>query len=83
MIRQVINVDNHWRVIVYYNIDYALFDYIRKELVNLSSPVEKINDLYGTLSSFEAKAVTCNFLDYRTSVVLFIYTVFNKMLKTY
>ena len=71
MIRQVINVNNYWRVIVYYNIDYALFDYIEDEFVKFHSPVEEIDELYDTLSSFEAKAATCNIFYYRTSIVLF------------
>jgi len=32
MIKQVINVNNKWKVIVYYNIDYNLFHYVSDEL---------------------------------------------------
>lgn len=71
MIRQVINVDNHWRVIVYYNVNYALFDYIEEELVKFRSPVEEIDKLYDALSSFKVKAATYNILEYKTSIVLF------------
>lgn len=71
MIRQVINVDNHWRVIVYYNVNYALFDYIKEELVSLGSPVEEIDKLYDTMSSFRAKAATYIIPKHKTSIVLF------------
>ena len=73
MIRQIINVDNYWRVIVYYNIDYDLFYYISKDLEAITTPVEEIIAIKQTLQSRKAKAVTCSNIKYKTSVVGFNY----------
>lgn len=71
MIRQVINVNGYWKVIVYYNIDYNLFDYIAKELHNkLSLSKDKINNIKRNLYN-SAKAVTISSIDDKISVVLF------------
>lgn len=71
MIRQVINVDNYWKIIVYYNIDYNLFNYIARDLkYEVSSPVEKIYDIHYNLLH-NAKAVTVSSIKNRTSVVAF------------
>lgn len=35
MIKKVFNIDNKWKVIVYYNIDYNLFDYIANDASKL------------------------------------------------
>lgn len=71
MIRQVINVNGYWKVIVYYNIDYNLFDYIAKELHNkLSLSKDKINNIKHNLYN-SAKAVTISSIDDKISVVLF------------
>lgn len=70
MIKQVIDIDGYWKVIVYYNIDYNFFDIIAKDLKDIGSPVEKIEDIYYNLKH-KAKAVTCSNINNRTSVVLF------------
>lgn len=67
MIRQIINVDNHWRVIVYYNVNYALHNFIKRDI---SLPVEEFDDIFNALMT-KAKAVTINLYDYKTSIVLF------------
>ena len=70
MIKQVIDIDGYWKVIVYYNIDYNFFDIIAKDLKDIGSPVEKINNIYYNLKH-KAKAVTCSNIEDRISVVLF------------
>lgn len=70
MIKQIINIDGYWKVIVYYNVDYNFFDNIAFELEAISTPVEKIDEVYYNLL-YEAKAVTCSNLRKRVSVVLF------------
>lgn len=71
MIRQVINVNNYWKIIVYYNIDYNLFDYIARDLYyEVSSPVEKIDEIYHNLLH-NAKAVTVSSITNHVSVVAF------------
>ena len=70
MIKQIINIDNYWKVIVYYNIDYNFFDNIAFDLEAIGSPVKKIDDIYYNLK-YHAKAVTCSNINKRVSVVLF------------
>ena len=70
MIKQVINIEHYWKVIVYYNIDYNFFDDIAFELKAIGSPVEKIDDVYYNMTH-TAKAVTCSNIDKHISVVLF------------
>lgn len=77
MIKQIINVDNYWRVIVYYNIDITLFPYIRKDIYNSSLPVEDIDYVFTQLA-INAKAATVNIPDKRTSIVLLPYHKTNK-----
>ena len=46
MIKQLIDIDGYWEVIVYYNVDYNFFSDIAFELKAIGSPVEKIDDVY-------------------------------------
>ena len=59
MIKQLIDIDGYWEVIVYYNVDYNFFSDIAFELKAIGSPVERIDDVYYNLK-YEAKAVTCS-----------------------
>ena len=70
MIKQIINIDNYWEVIVYYNIDYNCFNDIVKELDYLNTPVEEIDKIYYTMK-YKAKAFTYSNLKYRVSIVGF------------
>lgn len=72
MIKQLIDIDGYWEVIVYYNVNYNFFDDIAFELKAIGSPVERIDDVYYNLK-YEAKAVTCSNITKRISVVLFNY----------
>lgn len=69
MIRQVINVNNYWKVIVYYDIDYNLFRYVANDLS--TSPLERINAIRSALETGAAKAFTLSTFTKRTSVVGF------------
>jgi len=82
MIRKVINIDNYWKVIVYYNINYNLFSYIAEDLLAINSPVERIDAIYFNLR-YKAKAVTVSSFKYRTSIVAFnIHKTFNDYLNS-
>lgn len=70
MIKQIINIDNYWEVIVYYDIDYNFFNDIVKELNYLNAPVEEIDKIYYTMK-YKAKAFTYSNLKYRISIVGF------------
>ena len=50
MIKQLIDIDGYWKVIVYYNVDYNFFSDIAFELKAIGSPVEKIDNVYTTWS---------------------------------
>lgn len=70
MIKQIINIDNYWEVIVYYDIDYNFFNDIVKELNYLNAPVEEIDKIY-YIMKHKAKAFTYSNLKYRISIVGF------------
>ena len=70
MIKQIINIDNYWEVIVYYDIDYNFFNDIVKELNYLNAPVEEIDKIY-YIMKYKAKAFTYSNLKYRVSIVGF------------
>ena len=72
MIKQLIDIDGYWEVIVYYNVDYNFFSDIAFELKAIGSPVEKIDNVYYNLK-YKAKAVTCSNIKEHISVVLFNY----------
>lgn len=71
MIRQSLNVNDKWKVVIYYNVDYNLFNIIREELRGINIKEQTINRVYYTMSSNEAKAVTISNLRRRVSVILF------------
>ena len=70
MIKQIINIDNYWEVIVYYDIDYNFFNDIIKELNYLNAPVEEIDKIYYNMK-YKSKAFTYSNLKYRVSIVGF------------
>lgn len=71
MIKQIIRIKHYWKVIVYYNIDYDLFDIVDKELLKYSLPVEERWDLRSLMLSNKAKGFTISFLKYKTSIIGF------------
>lgn len=71
MIKQIINVNNKWKVIVYYDIDYNLFPYIAQELYKARVPKEEIEKVYDKMYSRKAKAFTLSNLKTKTSIVGF------------
>ena len=46
MIKQLIDIDGYWEVIVYYNVDYNFFSDIAFELKAIGSPVERIDNVF-------------------------------------
>ena len=71
MIRQEFEVEHYWQVVVFYNLDFDLFDIVEEELLNIGFPLMEIDTLYYQLWSSYAKAVTCSNIEYHTSIVLF------------
>ena len=71
MIKKVINIDDYWKVIVYYNINYNLFHVIKKDLYDINCKYYQINSIYNNMINNKAKAVTISSIDFKTSIVLF------------
>lgn len=71
MIRRVLNIDNYWKVIVYFDIDYNFFNYIVSDLDRLNCSNRTINTVYNNMRKYKAKAVTISNLNLYKSVVLF------------
>ena len=70
MIKRIININNYWKVIVYYNIDYNFFDYVENDLLYYGTPVESIKRIYHNMIT-TAKAFTYSNAKYRVSIVGF------------
>ena len=70
MIRQHFYVEHYWRVIVFYDLDFGLFDYVEEELLNIGFPHREVDLLYHQLWSGYAKAVTCSNIEYHKSIIL-------------
>ena len=71
MIKRIINIDNYWKVIVYYNIDYNFFSIVSRDLKRLGCNTSQIESIHNRISTYSAKAVTVTSVDNLTSVVLF------------
>lgn len=71
MIKQVINVEDYWKIIVYYNVDYNLFDYIAYDFHRAGASDYVISRIYKTMKRRKAKAVTLSNRILHISVVVF------------
>lgn len=73
MIRHEFDVENYWKVIVYYNVDYSFFNSINKELLRAGFSKEPLDEMWYSFSEDDAKAVTCSNIKKHVSYVLFKY----------
>ena len=71
MIKQIIKIQDYWKVIVYYNIDYNFFSYISNTLKELDCEDITIRRIYDNMYHNDAKAVTISNINLHISVVLF------------
>lgn len=71
MIKYVFNIEDYWKVIVYYNIDYNLFNNIYKDLKYIGIKDRYINIIYNRMSKHKTKAITISNVNKYISVVLF------------
>ena len=71
MVKQQFHIEQYWEVIVYYNLDYNLFNIIANEMYNAGADEELVSEVYYMLNSNKAKAVTYSNLDKHISIVLF------------
>lgn len=71
MIKQTIDINGYWKIIVYYNVNYNLFYIIKRELRYVGTPVERVHSIYNNMLKERAKAVTVSSINNNTSIVLF------------
>lgn len=72
MIRQQFYVEHYWGVIVFYDLDFDLFQYVEDELLDIGFPLREIDTLYYQLWSGYAKAVTCSNIEIHKSIILLL-----------
>lgn len=70
MIKEVLDVNGYWKVIVYYDINYNLFDHIATSLYHIGTKTKAIDRIYKNMVTV-AKAVTVSNIKLRTSIVCF------------
>ena len=71
MIRQQFSVEKYWEVIVYYHVDYNLFNIIEEELLTNDITLNTLDELYYMMYSGKAKVVTFSSPMKHISIVLF------------
>lgn len=71
MIKQIFHIEDYWKVVVYYDMDYSFFDNARQELIKIGASDLAIGELYDMMFTGIAKAVTFSSLSEHTSVVIF------------
>lgn len=71
MIKNIININGYWKIIVYYNVDYNLFQFIEDDLLDIDISDKMINRVYNIMSNYKAKAVTISNNEYYSSIVCF------------
>lgn len=71
MIKQVFNIEHYWKVIVYYDIDYSLFDDVYDDLYKANVSTKTIIRLFKNISTYKAKAVTISNIKKNISIVIF------------
>lgn len=68
MIRDIIDIEGYWKVIVYYNIDYDLFWFIGNDLIDAGCT--SIDSIYHSII-YSTKAFTYSNIDKHISIVGF------------
>lgn len=71
MIKTVLNIDNYWKVIVYYDVDYDFFNVIYNTFRKYRVSNNAIREVFYIMYNNKAKAVTVSIPDYNVSIVLF------------
>lgn len=71
MVRQEFHVRNYWKVVVYWNIDYDLFDIILQELISKGFSAEVLNEIKEHMENGHAKAATISNVKEHISCILF------------
>ena len=70
-VRQLIDVQEYWKVIVWYNADYNFFGGMVKDLKDAGFSRDFVKEVMLTLYSGSAKAATCSSTRDKVSIVIF------------
>lgn len=71
MIKRVVNLNNYWKVIAYFDINYNFSYVIVNDLRKIGCKEKLINSVLYNMFNHKAKAVTISSIKYKTSIVLF------------
>ena len=71
MVRQEFTVEKYWKVVVFYSVDYGLFNTINKELKEYGASPKTISGIFTNLFLGLAKAVTYSNTSKHVSIVIF------------
>jgi len=71
MIKDVLNVNNKWRVIIYFNIDYNSLSYLSIELKKYNVVNNYIKNIILRFKNKHIKAVTISNIEEKYSIVCF------------
>lgn len=71
MIKQQFYVEEYWKVVVYYDLDFDLLEPIYKDLRALLFPEKDIEEIFRQLKRRKTKGVTCSNGYHHTSIVIF------------
>ena len=70
MIRHAFSIQEYWKVVVYYNVDYSFSSVIRREMLENGFSREFIDGMLDTMQYDGAKGVTCTNADSHICFVL-------------
>ena len=71
MIRQQINIEGYWKVIVYYDADSDFLPSVSKDLRRIGFSQDGVEDIIRQLEEGDVKGVTCSNGAFHTSIVIF------------
>ena len=68
MIKQQFHIEQYWKVIVYFDLDYDLFSIVKSDLKSIGATKKMVENIYHSMRD-NAKAIT--FSNYDKHIVLF------------
>lgn len=71
MIRQQFSVEDYWKVIVWYDLDFNLLSYVHRDLSSIGFSRKGIKRIFDELGKHHVKAVTCSNGECYASIVIF------------
>lgn len=71
MTKQIFDIEDYWKVIVYYDVDYNFFGEVTKRLRSMGASEEDMKDLYRSLSGGRVKAFTYSNTEDHVSLMVF------------